>query len=136
MIFKILENPNKKMFVSGDYNYIFNKMNGQFSRWGKLLCDDPDRAVFGPEILDLEISTGACLGRCSFCYKCNGTPINETKHMSLETFKEILDRMVTSVTVCLEDGTSIDIPAWEEVKLKDGRTKLAQDLCEGDIIDA
>ena len=104
----LIQKGNLKMFRSENYNYTFNKENGYFERWGKTFEDDPQIAPF-PEILDLEISTGECKGRCNFCYKLNGQPYKETKHMSLETFKEILKRFnpgLTQIALGLTNTTS------------------------------
>jgi len=70
---KILENEIQKRCVSKNYNYIFDKTNGFFARWGKTKEEDPQVAPF-PEILDLEISAGnigtkeeMCKAKCEFC---------------------------------------------------------------------
>ena len=51
---KIMDTKNTKICCSENYNYIFNKHNGFFVRWGKNKKDDPERAP-APEILDIEI---------------------------------------------------------------------------------
>ena len=98
---KISENNEIKIVKSEKYNYVFNKINGEFARWGISKDDDPQSCIFGPEILDIEVST-KCSGipnvdgikvPCKFCYKENG-PIG--KNMSLETFKKVLDRVSKS----------------------------------------
>ena len=61
MEFKIFENQHLKKLVSAKYKYLFSKKTGAFMCWGVTENDDPERSPFGPEILDLEISTGACL---------------------------------------------------------------------------
>jgi MoaA/NifB/PqqE/SkfB family radical SAM enzyme len=98
MTYQISQEGPLKRLVSESYNYTFNLDNGHFMRWGAEIEDDPEWSPFGPEILDLEISTGECLGRCPFCYKENGVPRSPTKHMTLETFKGILDRMPPTLT--------------------------------------
>lgn len=90
--FILTENLNYKIFRSPSYNFIFNKSNGLFIRWGRHKKEDPIFSKFGPEILDIEIST-ICKGGCKFCYK-NNTPIG--KNMSFETFKTILDKILLS----------------------------------------
>lgn len=95
---QVTENATWKVFQSPSYNYVFDRITGYFARWGTDREDDPTWSPFGPEILDLEISTGACKGRCRFCYKANGTPINHTKHMTLDTFKRILEKMPNTLT--------------------------------------
>lgn len=74
-----------KGFKSPYYNYIFNYATGFFMRWGKTLEEDPEYSPFGPEILDIEIST-KCSNGCSFCYKSN---TDSGSYMTLETFKNI-----------------------------------------------
>ena len=59
-----------KIFKSTDYHYLFNLNTGFFARWGKATNEDPEYSKFGPEILDIEIST-ICSNECSFCYKSN-----------------------------------------------------------------
>lgn len=79
------------------YNWVFNTFTGRFDRWGKRGEDDPSYSPFGPEILDVEIST-TCHGPgkpCSWCYKSNGTSGN---HMSIKRFAQILDKMPPNLT--------------------------------------
>lgn len=87
-----------KRLESPDYNYIMSLATGVFARWGKTREDDPEYSPFGPEILDIEVSTvchGSKSGPCKFCYKSNG-PIG--KNMSFETFKTIFDKMPKTLT--------------------------------------
>jgi len=98
VMYALNDNARHKTLRSPDYNFVFDKTTGFFARWGRTQDDDPDWSPFGPEILDLEISTGACKGRCRFCYKKNGTPINETKHMQLHEFEDLLRRMPPTLT--------------------------------------
>lgn len=93
-----------KRFSSPNYNYTFNTENGNFARWGKTFNDDPDYSPFGPEILDIEIST-VCHKGCSFCYKSN---TSKGRNMSLALFKEILKKMPTTVTQIAFGIGSID----------------------------
>lgn len=93
---KIIENKKYKICKSSDYNFIFNKENGFFARWGKTKNDDPQYGP-SPEILDLEISSGKCSGMCKFCYKDNGEDFN-TKHMTLEEFKVIFHKIPKTLT--------------------------------------
>ncbi len=92
---QIDETDEMKVCTSPEYNYIFNKRNGNFIRWGKTRDDDP---VMAPafEILDWEIST-VCHGPyikgkertpCAHCYKANGP---RGIVMSLQTFKYRFD---------------------------------------------
>lgn len=92
-----IDTTELKVWQSPNYNYLFRKDTGAFARWGATTKDDPAFSPYGPEILDLEISTGECLGNCAFCYKCNGSGI-EAKNMSLETFKDIFHKMPKTLT--------------------------------------
>ena len=83
-----------KVFKSPSYNFIFNENNGFFARWGKTELDDPEYSPFGPEILDIEIST-ICSKGCSWCYKSNGY---QGKNMSFETFKSIFSKFPKHLT--------------------------------------
>jgi hypothetical protein len=87
-----------KQFRSPNYNYDFNTSSGFLARWGKTLEDDPQLSTFGPEILDIEVSTickGIGSGPCTHCYKSN-TP--RGKNMSFKTFKTIFDKMPKTLT--------------------------------------
>ncbi|MBC8427488.1 MAG: radical SAM protein [Proteobacteria bacterium] len=87
-----------KKLRSTDYNYNFNTQTGFLTRWGRTFEDDPQLSPFGPEILDIEVSTickGIGSGPCTHCYKSN-TP--RGKNMSFETFKIIFDKMTTTTT--------------------------------------
>ena len=88
----LIESDTHKICRSSDYNFIFNKKNGFFARWGTKKENDP---LYGPspEIADIEITT-ICDGTggklCKFCYKSN-TP--NGKNMSFETFKKIFHNL-------------------------------------------
>lgn len=95
----LLENKNKKIFKSNNYNFIFDKNSGFFARWGKTKEEDPQYSPFGPEIADIEIST-IChgvegVGPCRFCYKNN---IGYGKNMSLDTFKKLFHKLPKTIT--------------------------------------
>jgi hypothetical protein len=94
---KIIDSKKAKILVSKDYNYIFNKEDGRFIRWGKTKDVDPEYSPFGPEILDIEVSCGKCSGKCSFCYKGNGD-VGGVYNMTLDTFKVILNKMPKTLT--------------------------------------
>lgn len=79
---QILETSREKLVKSADYNSYFNKETGFFARWGARKEDNPAYAPM-PEILDLEISAGKCMGKCPECYKCNGA-VEETHNMTFE----------------------------------------------------
>lgn len=96
MTIKISENKRFKILRSEGYNFNFDKETGFFQRWGKTEDDDPD---FGcPEIADIEISE-VCHGvsdrLCRFCYKSN-KPAG--KNMTIETFRQVLANLPSSVT--------------------------------------
>jgi hypothetical protein len=83
-----------KKFNKSDYNFIFDRENGFFVRWGKNFNDDPFYSSYGNEILDIEI-TDICKGPggipCPFCYKSNSP--NNKSNMSFNMFKNIIDKM-------------------------------------------
>jgi len=62
----IKSNKDKKILVSDHYNYFFDKKTGYFARWGKTMEDDPQYSPYGPEILDIEVTT-ICDNGCPFC---------------------------------------------------------------------
>lgn len=79
---------NKKRIRSLNYNFDFDRLTGEFKRWGLSKDDDPQMSPFGPEILDIEVST-ICNGigkPCPHCYK-SCSPVGQ--NMSFDTFKEI-----------------------------------------------
>jgi len=83
-----------KSVRSEEYNYLFNKENGEFIRWGRTLQDDAVMSPFGPEILDIEIST-VCSNGCSFCYKSNTC---QGRNMSFETFEKLFAKFPKNLT--------------------------------------
>ena len=102
---QILETSREKLVKSEDYNSYFNKETGFFARWGARKEDNPAYAPM-PEILDLEISAGKCMGQCPECYKCNGA-VEETHNMTFEQFKDIFHKVAkTKVEVRTLDGES------------------------------
>jgi len=94
--YKVLVTGNYKSVRSPKYNYTFDKLTGLFLRWGETPDDDPAMSPFGPEIADIEISTGDCSGGCPWCYKSNGDGFGE--HMSAETFEQVLDDLPDTIT--------------------------------------
>jgi MoaA/NifB/PqqE/SkfB family radical SAM enzyme len=84
----VRETNTVKCYKSPNYNFLFDKVTGDFARWGKTMQDDPIFAP-APEIADIEISVNGCPNRCKFCYKGN-TP-DAPSNMSFETYKQILD---------------------------------------------
>jgi MoaA/NifB/PqqE/SkfB family radical SAM enzyme len=97
-MYEMKDTKTIKALSSPNYNFVFDKVTGFFARWGKTEADDPDWSPYGPEILDLEISTGECKGKCRFCYKENGQPKSETHHMQLHEFEDLLSRMPPTLT--------------------------------------
>ena len=96
--YNLVDGKIVKICMGEDYNFIFDKILGNFARWGKTYEDDPEFSPVGGEILDIEVTT-ICHGikgkLCPFCYKSN-TP-NGT-NMSFDTFKKIIDRMPKTLT--------------------------------------
>jgi MoaA/NifB/PqqE/SkfB family radical SAM enzyme len=96
--YRVTQDATFKYLKSKDYNYVFNKATGMFARWGATREEDPNFCEFGPEILDIEVTT-KCNGPngklCPFCYKGN-TP--NGINMSLDTFKTILNKMPNTLT--------------------------------------
>jgi len=89
---------SKKICTSPNYNYVFDTENGKFYRWGKTFEDNPEYSPFGPEILDIEIST-TCHGingePCSFCYKSNGP---DGTYMSFCEFEKLFSKLNKELT--------------------------------------
>lgn len=98
MKFQIIDSQDRKMLRSESYNFSFDKNTGLFARWGKTHNDDPAYSPIGPEILDIEITSGGqCKGGCSFCYKSNGgdKPVD---NMSFETFEKMFQKFPKTLT--------------------------------------
>jgi len=102
-----------KHLQSPEYNYAFSLGVGRLMRWGLTKDMDPEFCKYGPEILDIEVST-ICHGvkmpdgnyqPCRFCYKSN-TSIG--KNMSFETFKYIFDIIPQTLTQIAFGIGSID----------------------------
>ena len=89
----VLDSKLLKLCRSKAYSFDFDKITGRLSRWGltESDIDDPQFCEVGPEILDIEISTGGCPNACPWCYKgnTNAPPTN----MAFETFRTIIDRI-------------------------------------------
>jgi len=77
---------------SPEYNYDLNTVNGTFHRWGRNLEDDPSFSKFGPELLDVEITT-KCSGGCPYCYKSNTA---DGENMSFESFRKVIENIDTN----------------------------------------
>ncbi len=113
---QIKDNGISRTFSSKNYNTLFVRWkfrggqlvpSGELLRWGKETKDDPDYSPYGPEIADIEISSGGCPGiinkegkkiGCAFCYKGNkpGAPV---ENMSLDTYKKVFDKLNESGTL-------------------------------------
>jgi hypothetical protein len=107
--YQIVDSPTEKKCISLDYNFIFNKKNGMFLRWGKNYNEDPSFAPFGPEILDIEITTKCQNGNCKECYKSN---TSNGQNMSFETFKTIIDKVAKSkILTQVAIGADYDLTA-------------------------
>jgi len=89
----IIDTEGGKVLSSPNYNFIFDKESGEFIRYGKTKEDDPSFSIYGPEIVDLEVTT-ICSGTrgklCSFCYKSNN---QIGSNMSYHTFTSIIDKL-------------------------------------------
>ncbi len=87
-----------KIVRSKYYNYDFSYDDGLFLRWGGNFDEDPLFSPFGPEILDIEIST-ICHGihgiPCSWCYKSNNP---KGTNMTFNTFKMIFHKIPRNLT--------------------------------------
>ena len=94
---KLVEDNQIKILQSKKYNFIFDKKDGFFARWGETKEDDGDLELGLPEIADIEISTvcNGVGGICKFCYKSN-RPVGE--NMTIDTFSKVLDKLPPSVT--------------------------------------
>lgn len=96
----VVENDKLKVLKSKNYNFLFNKEDGFFARWGKTQNDDGDLELGLPEIADIEIAE-VCegvpgIGPCAFCYKSNTG--NKGENMSLDTFKKIFHKLPPTIT--------------------------------------
>ena len=94
---EMIDTPHIKLFKTKDYNFIYNKVDGFFARWGAKFEDDPQWSPFGPEIADIEISSGECSGRCPFCYKSNGENGGKAQNMTLDQFKQLFSKLPKTV---------------------------------------
>jgi MoaA/NifB/PqqE/SkfB family radical SAM enzyme len=93
MKIKLFENDQAKLVRSENYNYNFDKVTGNFERWGATKDDDPEYAP-APEILDFEVTT-ICDHGCPFCYKGNTKNGHNT---SFEDFKTVFDKIPNTLT--------------------------------------
>lgn len=101
--YHIVDGKIVKVCMGEDYNFVFDKINGNFIRWGRTFEDDPEFSPIGCEIWDCETTT-SCQGVpgidgitrvCNFCYKSN-TPNGE--NLSFENFKKMVDIFPKTLT--------------------------------------
>jgi len=154
----IVDSSSHKIVVSPAYNYVFDKANGNFARWGSTQDEDPDYSPIGGEILDIEVTT-SCSGvngkLCPFCSPA-GTNINtvdgekpiETLEQgdmvigydtinnrpSIQRIEETYVRDYCGELICIEldSGETLKLTPNHEVFLKNGELKKADDLSEND----
>jgi len=93
----LVDDKHSKILQSEKYNFLFNKKNGFFVRWGETKEDDGDLTLGLPEIADIEVSTvcNGVNGICKFCYKENNP---KGENMTIDNFKIILDKLPPTVT--------------------------------------
>jgi hypothetical protein len=134
---KITNTNQYKTCEDDGYHLFFRKEDGLTLRWGKTKDDDPPWAPT-VEIADIEISTGDCLGRgCrGLCYKFNGG--GPSKHMSLDTYKEIIRKLGPGLTQVALGITNIysnpdffEMLRWS----KEGASVIANYTCHGLDVD-
>ena len=113
---KILENNTKKIVVSKDYNYIFNKNNGVFIRWGKDKEDDP---LYAPsnEILDLEVTT-SCKYVCKFCFP------EDTKIKLFNGYEKNIQNIEAGDKVYSYNGSDIIVNTVQECYKREYQGKI------------
>ena len=92
----VIDTSKNRFAASQGYNYAFDKRNGEFMRWGKTISEDPMWSPLGPEIADIEISTGDCSGGCQFCYKSNNR--GRGVHMSVFEYRSLMKKMNPTLT--------------------------------------
>lgn len=158
--YAVIDAKAVKVAVGKDYNYIFNKDNGNFMRWGKTYEDDPAFSPIGGEILDIEVTT-SCNGingkLCQFCSP-KGTKINTVNgSKNIENIKkedmvigydisksqikiqeviETYKRQYTGHLVCfdLDNGETLKLTPEHIVILKNGIEKQAKNVKKNDEI--
>jgi len=107
--YEFIDNDRFKIIHSKDFNYFFNKETGESEKWGRTKNneDDPIHSDLGPIDVDLELCKDVnnndldkykgeillegkqCLGKCPWCYKCNGV-YKYTHVMTFIKYKEAL----------------------------------------------
>lgn len=113
---KFIETEDKKVYFSDDFNYAFNKKNGDTFFWGKTMDENPDKAPFNM-LLDMEITqtcTGiGTYGPCKHCYK----DYHSGHTMTLSEAKNIIDKLHRQCTQIAfgTDAKLISNPEWYEI---------------------
>ena len=145
------ESATKKIVMLPNYNFVFDKTNGNFARWGKTKEDDPQQAP-APEIADIEIST-VCTKGCAFCFlpstlvhtSKNKIPIKDIiigEHVisyngteQINTVEQVFKRHVSEYIyiLTLESGETIEVTGNHEFLIGDTWTR-ADSLHTGDDI--
>ena len=156
--YTLMDGKITKVCMGEDYSFIFDKITGYFSRWGKTFEDDPSFSPISGEILDIEITT-ICKGvrgvLCPFCSP-KGTKINtphgeksiekirtgdlvlgfdvKSDHLTIQKVAETYKRHYTGDLICIETdaGEILKLTPEHIVILKDGIEKQAQDVNEED----
>jgi len=152
-----VDNHGLQTITSERYNCTFNFCNGYSERWGRTKEDNNTPPVL--EVIDIEITT-KCNGvsgpngvrvLCPFCYKANG-PVGT--NMSFETFKELFDKLPTTLAqiafsadssldtnpdtfkimkYCRENGRNYVVPSISVAQLDEKRAKQLLDVGVGCI---
>ena len=91
-----------KLFSSADYNSVFSFVDGTLMRWGSTVDEDPVWSPFGPEIVEIEIST-VCHRGCGFCYKENNARGHNMAYSTFESIIHMLPPTVNQVTLAVGD---------------------------------
>jgi len=161
---KVVDDPRIKIAAckSCGYNMIFRKITpagdpfGELIRWGKTWDEDPQLSP-GPEIADIEISSGNCSSNCYFCLP-KGTRIKtivgdipiekvkendliigydtERKSYRIQQVREVYKRQFSGelIQITLENGEILEITPNHEVFLSNGRIIPAGELQEEDDV--
>jgi radical SAM protein with 4Fe4S-binding SPASM domain len=91
---KVIDNKDVKIFSSPAYNYIFRKEDGFFLRWGRTKEDNPKFGPFGPELLDISITSRCYPGTCKYCYQ---NAKKDGLDMSVDYLRKLLEKIPPSV---------------------------------------
>jgi MoaA/NifB/PqqE/SkfB family radical SAM enzyme len=126
------DSEERKLLKSPGYNFLFRKSDGMFFRWGATLEEDPPMSPYGPELVDIEISSGDCSGGCPWCYKSNETGAGV--HMSLQTYDEILSKLPPTVMQIALGITDVDAnPHFEDILMASGEADIVPNFTTSGI---